>query len=130
MSETPWAEPETRATPGYDDWRTALEGGTILGSACRSCGHVTGTPKRLCGECGSDQLEGVSLPTTGEVYSETTIGVAPAGFEGPYAVAVVDLDGTFLTARVNDDVEIGDTVRFEEVITAEGRPAPVFAPVE
>ncbi len=130
MSEPPRTEPEELAAPRYDDWQSALEEGTILGSRCRRCSHVTATPKRLCVECGGDRLQRVSLPTTGEVYSETTVSVAPAGFDGPYTVAVVDLDGAHLTVRVDDPVEIGDTVQFVDVITSEGCKAPVFGPVE
>lgn len=64
------------------------------------------------------------------LFSETTINVTPAGFDDSYQVAIVDLDGTLLTARIDGAVEIGDHVRFDDIVTADGRPAPVFEPIE
>jgi uncharacterized OB-fold protein len=116
--------------PAYDDWREQLADGTLLGTECASCGQTTATPKRRCSRCGSEQLDGTVLPTTGTVYSETTIEVTPAGFDDSYQIAIVDLDGTHLTSRIEGSVAIGERVQFADIITTDDRPAPVFEPVK
>ena len=121
---------DIQGTPEYDDWRKLLKEGVLLGTECESCGEVTATPKRRCIECGSEQLDGTVLPTTGNVYSETTINVTPTGFNDSYQIAIVNLDGTLLTARIEGTVEIDDRVRFSDIVTTDGRPAPVFKPIE
>jgi len=63
----------------YEDWATALRDGTLLGQRCSDCGHVTAAPKAACAHCGSQGLTTTELPTTGEVYTETTLEVVPEG---------------------------------------------------
>lgn len=121
---------DIQGPPEYDDWRNLLEEGTLLGIECESCGWTTATPKRRCIECGSEQLDGIALPTTGDVYSETTLNVTPPGFDDSYQVAIINLNGTLLPARIDGTIEIGDCVRFSDVVTTDGRTAPVFEPIE
>ncbi len=128
--DRPSVAEDVRGVPDYDDWRELLEAGILMGSQCGSCGQTTATPHRRCIECGSEHLNGTELPTTGEVYSETTINVTPTGFDEPYQIAIIDLDGTRLTARIAGTVEIADRVRFSDTITTNGCPAPVFEPIE
>ena len=114
----------------YAEWREQLEAGVLLGLECRSCEHVTATPKRVCSNCGARELGAVELSTRGKVYSETTINVTPEGFDGPYQVVIVELEGVHLLVRVDDTVEIGDVVEFSGTVVTEDLPAPVFEPVE
>lgn len=120
----------TQGPPDYEQWRSMLEEGVILGTICEDCGQTTATPKRRCIQCGSERLGPVELPTTGRVYSETTIFVTPDGFEDSYQIAMIDLDETVLTVRVDGTVEIDDRVQFAGTIASDGRPAPVFEPLE
>lgn len=112
----------------YRAWVDALQDGFLLGQRCRECGNETATPKAACNDCGSRRLETVDLATTGTVYTETTIAVAPAKFEGEYRIAVVDLadSNTRITARLEGDAEIGDTVELSGVLEVD-EPVPVFA---
>lgn len=115
---------------GYEEWATALEAGELLGQRCLECGHETAAPKAACGRCGARALETISLPTAGTVRAETTVAVAPEGFDGPYRVAVVDLGEARVLARLADgrDAEIGDRVAFEGAVSSpDGEPAPLFA---
>ncbi|GAB7011028.1 Zn-ribbon domain-containing OB-fold protein [Halorubrum trueperi] len=114
----------------YEEWREQLEAGVLLGLECRSCGHVTATPKRVCINCGARELDAVELPTRGTVYSETTIEVTPEGFDGPYQVVMVELGSVHLLVRVDGTVEIGDVAEFTGTVVTEDLPAPVFEPVE
>lgn len=117
------------ASLGYDGWREALEAGTLVGVRCRACGHVSATPKRACPDCRTRDLDAVELPDRGTVHSETTINVAPEGFEGPYQVAVVILGEARLLVRIDGSVEIGETVEFSGTVEESGDPGPVFEPV-
>lgn len=110
----------------HEEWADALRDGDLLGVTCTDCGATYGTPFAVCNECGSRNMETTDLPTEGEVYSETTIQVSPIGFEGPYQVGTVQLDGARVTARLDDEVVIGDRVVFDGVLGANGDIAPVF----
>lgn len=120
--------PESGAELTYGDWRAGLEEGTLLGLECASCGHRTASPKAACIACGARDLDTVTLPTDGIVHSETTIAVAPTGFEGPYQVAIVDLGDVRLLARIDGEADIGDSVTFAGGTDDSTHPAPVFEP--
>ena len=107
-------------------WAAALQDGTLLGQQCRDCGDATAAPKAACASCGSRDIEAVALPTTGTVHSETTVMVAPTGFEAPYQVAVVTVGDARVMARIDGEVAIGDEVEFVDVVEGVGQPAPVF----
>ncbi|MDZ7688301.1 MAG: zinc ribbon domain-containing protein [Halobacteriales archaeon] len=115
---------ETELT--YADWAEALREGELVGQECDDCGNVTSTPKAACTDCGSRALSRVTLPEEGTVYTETTVAVAPEGFEGGYKVGVVDLGEARVLGRLDDEAEIGDVVAFADVFEHEGEPAPVF----
>jgi uncharacterized OB-fold protein len=110
-----------------NDIANALRDGVLLGQECGDCGHGTGTSAAACSHCGSRDLTVVTLPEDGEVYTETKINVPPPAFEGPYTVALVELtDGTRLTAHIEDEVSVGDSVSFQGIIDEDIRPAPIF----
>jgi len=112
--------------PTHEEWRAALEEETLLGVECQECGWTSATPKRGCHECHSRDLHGVELPTTGELYTETTITVSPEGFESGYQVGVVDIGPSRVMARIANDVEIGDEVTFTGISRQGDAPVPLF----
>ncbi|TKR27613.1 Zn-ribbon domain-containing OB-fold protein [Natronomonas salsuginis] len=93
-------------------WSEALEDGELLGQACGGCDATLGAPKAACPHCGSRELETIELPTSGTVYTETTINVPPIGIDQRgYQVAVVQLgDARVLGRLVDQDVGIGSRV--------------------
>lgn len=107
-------------------WAEALRSGVLLGQTCTACGHVTGAPKAACARCGVRDLTVSRLATEGEVYSETTITVAPEGYNAPYKVALVSLGEARVLARVAEDAEIGDIVSLAGVFDAGEYPTPLF----
>lgn len=123
---------ETRELPEtlrYDDWARAVTEGRLLGQACPDCGHVAGAPKGACAQCGSRDVETVELPTTGEVYTETTVHVPPVQFEERgYQVALVQLGDARVMVRIEGDhVDIGEEVTLSDYTDEDdGHPAPVF----
>jgi hypothetical protein len=113
-------------------WSEALRSGRLLGQACPDCGHVAGAPKAACAQCGSRSVETVELPTTGEVYTETTVMVPPEGVEeGGYQVAIVEVGEARVMGRIEGEVVgIGDELRLAGYVTGErGDPGPLFEPL-
>ncbi|AGN01800.1 hypothetical protein L593_09275 [Salinarchaeum sp. Harcht-Bsk1] len=119
--------PAGATDPSYEEWRRSLwEDETILGQRCGDCGHATAAPKAACARCGSRDLDRIELPTEGEVWARTRIEIAPADFDGPYTVALVDLGEAKVLARLTDEFAIGDSVALTDVYEGDLGPAPVF----
>jgi hypothetical protein len=110
----------------YADWSEELREGELIGQECTDCGNVTGTPKAACPECGSRELSMTEIPEEGTVYTETTVAVAPEGFEGGYKVGIVQVGEARVLGRLDDEAEIGDEIVFADFFDHEGEPAPVF----
>ncbi|HYG91237.1 MAG TPA: OB-fold domain-containing protein [Azospirillum sp.] len=68
--------------------------GSITIFRCAACGALDPTPRGVCRACLSDRLERVAVAGTGALAAATLIRRPPKGMDadGPYAVAVVDLD--------------------------------------
>ncbi|WP_254809899.1 Zn-ribbon domain-containing OB-fold protein [Natronosalvus amylolyticus] len=127
MSETDSSE-ATESLPeqlNHRTWTQALREGRLLGQRCRDCGAETATPSGACNTCGSRERETIELPTTGTLYTETTVAVAPQGFDGGYRVGIVDLGSTRVMARLEGDSDIGDSVELAGVLEVDS-PVPVF----
>ncbi len=76
----------------FDSFREGLREGKLLGLKCNDCGGYTAPPRKVCGECGSENMEVVSLSGRGEIQTFTVIHVAPEGFEPPFTVAMAKLE--------------------------------------
>jgi uncharacterized OB-fold protein len=110
MSDGPVPGPDE----GYDQWADALaEDGYYL--QCPN-GHGSLPPRRVCPECGSDDLAEESLPLVGEVATFTEVHVAPPDFvdNTPYVTAVADFGPVRITGIVrgaeSSEIEIGTEV--------------------
>jgi uncharacterized protein len=75
----------------FVDWRERLRAGKLLGLKCKECGRVTCPPRKVCANCGSEKLEILEMQGEGKIRSFTVCMTVPAGFQGPYVVAVADL---------------------------------------
>ncbi len=81
----------------------ALRENRLLGLKCNKCGAYTVPPKKVCMECGSEDLEISELSGMGTVQTFTVIRVPPEGFEAPYVVAMAELDeGPWVMGNVVD----------------------------
>lgn len=117
--------------PSYEEWQRALRNeNELLGQQCSDCGHTTVAPKAACVRCGGRDLDRVQVSTDGTVYSWTTIAVAPADFEAPYDVALIDLGEARVLGRVRGDPSIDDPVELVDVVDSGPGPAPVFGTVD
>ena len=83
----------------------ALKENKLLGLKCRACGAITATPRMVCRECNSTDLEIVELKGTGKIQTFTTAYVASEGREPevPYVIVLVELDeGPWLMGNLGD----------------------------
>lgn len=92
----------------------------LVALKCAECKRLFMPPRYLCPECGRASLKEVTLSGKGQVYTHTTIRVAPMAFEQqiPYHVAVIRLEEDLnITARLvpeeGIEVELGAPVAFE-----------------
>lgn len=99
-----------------------LHEGELTTTQCTDCEALHFPPRIICPECTSDNLEYVSLPHNGELYSFTEVrGTAAIGMNSdtPFVAGVVDLGETQLSARIDDagydDLRIGDPVQLKIV---------------
>lgn len=119
---------------GYDDFLDALDAGEGYYLSCAN-GHGWFPPRRVCPECGSQELTEEPLPDAGEIVTHTTISVATPSFDEdtPYVTAVADFGPVQLTGQVRgvdpEAVETGMVVGagLEETETT-GDPLVVFRP--
>lgn len=119
--------PDERALD-HARWSASLAEGKLLGLECTDCEWTTATPVRRCGHCGSADLAAAELPGQGTVHTETTVQVAPAGFERGYQVAIVEVGDTRVMARLEGSAAIGDKVELVGAFTGGGSPVPLFTP--
>jgi uncharacterized OB-fold protein len=104
-----------------------------LAAARCVCGELSYPPRRICLHCGEYDRTvpvPVPLPRTGEVYTVASVNVPVPGVPGPYALAIVALDGVpvRVLAKVTDApataTEIGDRGRLvlRRIAVREGVP--------
>jgi uncharacterized OB-fold protein len=68
---------------------------TLVGGYSASSGHHHFPLAAVCPYTGADDVEEVTLPTTGRLWLWTAVTSAPPGYDGPvpYGFGVVELDG-------------------------------------
>ena len=87
----------------FNNYRDALREGKFLGLKCNECEAYTAPPQKVCGECGSEDMDIVPLSGKGEIQTFTVVHVAPEGFEPPLPVAVAKLDeGPWVMGNIID----------------------------
>lgn len=84
------------------------------------CGIESVTKKVFCSSCGKEITNEFNVPDEGTVYSYTVIQVPPTQFAhlAPYTVALIQLNNSKakVTARILDQVSIGDRVKLESIV--------------
>lgn len=97
-----------------NDWRLRGQRYRLEGERCGHCGETIFPPRDICPECHKPAKTPETFSGRGEVYTYSTVYVAPEGFETytPYTVALVRLEeGPMVTAQLTDiapaEVSIG-----------------------
>ena len=95
---------------GFDDFLDAVAAGEAYYLACPE-GHGWLPPRRVCPECGSQDLTEESLPESGTVETYTIVRVPAPSFadDAPYATAIVDFGSVRVTATYDGDPETVET---------------------
>jgi len=86
-------------------WRTTGQRYQLVGEVCPSCGNRIFPPRDVCPVCEKEARTPFTFSGKGELYSYSTVHVAPEGFEKfvPYTVALVRLaEGPLVTAQLTD----------------------------
>src|SRR5215471_9359194 len=76
----------------------------LEGRRCTRCGELTFPPREACGACRGREMEPFRFSGRGTVYSFAEVAQPLAGFNGPYTVALVELEegGVRVTAQLTD----------------------------
>jgi len=96
--------------PRYHRLRSAYY--RLEGRRCTACQAVQFPPRDRCQKCRASSLEPHRLSGRGKVYAFAEVAQAPAGFDAPYVVAMIELEeGIKITAQLTDvepqDVAVG-----------------------
>ena len=84
---------------------------------CVSCGARFFDRRNACASCSGTEFKKARVSTTGEVRAFTIVSMAAPGIPVPFVAAVVDCDGTSVSANVvntepdPDHVQLGMKVR-------------------
>ncbi|GHF18683.1 hypothetical protein GCM10017786_60550 [Amycolatopsis deserti] len=62
-------------------------------SVCRDCSARWYPPREVCSTCASAELTQTVTGDRGVVYASTVVRVGAAGFDTPYVLSYVDIDG-------------------------------------
>jgi len=87
-------------------WDSARES-RLIACKCADCGAFRMPPTAFCWNCRSREIEWVTLPGTGTVYTFTIVRhpMTPAARHAiPYVVAVISLDGAAGTRLISNVV--------------------------
>ena len=75
----------------------------LEGQRCRGCERTQFPSAPRCQSCGGEALFTFALSGRGAVYSFAELDQPPAGFPGPYVVALVELEeGPRVAAQLTD----------------------------
>ncbi|WP_138797202.1 Zn-ribbon domain-containing OB-fold protein [Halostella sp. PRR32] len=97
---------------GYDDLLDAVEDGSGYYLECAN-GHGSVPPRRVCPDCGTDDLTETPLPESGEIETYTVTHVATPSFseDTPYVTAIARFGAVRVTGQIRnidpDNVEEG-----------------------
>ncbi|MFC1968091.1 Zn-ribbon domain-containing OB-fold protein [Chloroflexota bacterium] len=110
---------ETKAAAFVD----YLDGGKVMATKCRGCGHVYFPPRMDCADCSTGDTEWVEIGGKGKLTTYTTVNYGPTGFEddSPYVLALAEFaGGVKVFGRVSKEIgekeiEVGMDVRVAPV---------------
>jgi uncharacterized OB-fold protein len=92
-----YGKPLPIPSPLAEPFWSALRKKELHLQKCMNCGHFNHPPKLACSACHSRDVAWTKVAGTGRIYSYTIVHRPPVpAFKGdvPYAVGLVDMDGT------------------------------------
>ena len=114
---------------GYDEWIAAVDEDEGYFLACPS-GHGSLPPRRLCSQCGSEELRQQPLAGTGsvETFTETHVPIPAFGEDAPYVVAIAAFDDVRITGQLRG-IDAGSVEAGLEVQVTVGERATTDDPI-
>ena len=102
-----------------------LAQGRLSTTRCAGCGRMAWPPRAFCAECCADRFDWVELAGEGTLQAFTVQDTGlPAGFAGPRAFAIVEVDGLRIFTVILDaeigQLTIGQRVRLHPLRVADG----------
>jgi hypothetical protein len=70
-------------------------------SVCPRCESRWFPPRQECSNCAHDQLDSVVASPDGVAYACSVVRIGPPGFDAPYLLAYVDVDGVRILAQAD-----------------------------
>ena len=110
-------------------WQS-LADGRFETTVCSDCGKAGFPPRPICRHCWSRAMEWKSMATTGQLYTHTSVHVAPRAFAtlAPYTIGLVDLeDGLRLMCRVITDGKVPEIGTPVDMVVLAHEDGPLFA---
>ncbi len=86
------SRPLPQPTPETQHFWDGTKVGELRLQRCNDCGHIYFPPRPLCPECSSRNVEVFAASGNGKLLSYVINHRPHPSFEGPYAIAVVELD--------------------------------------
>jgi uncharacterized OB-fold protein len=65
--------------------------GSLIGSKCRTCGHILAPLTTTCCYCRGEDLQEIELSRHGKLYSYTVVHQPHPKFGAPYSVGFIEL---------------------------------------
>ena len=93
-----FAPPPGRAV-GAENFLTDGTRAVLRVTRCRDCGSAWFPARAQCSTCASRHMTEELTSTSGIAYASSVVRVGPPGFEAPYVLAYVDVDGVRLLAH-------------------------------
>lgn len=121
--------------PEADEFLSGAAVGELRIQRCRSCRKSYFPPRPFCPYCGGRDVEAFTASGRATLYSYIISHIQTPGFEGPFAIAVVELEeGPRMMTNVIDCAQTPEALQLdmELEVTFEKRggvPMPCFRPV-
>ena len=106
----------TQPLPAVPYLKIPQDGAPYLeGHRCGNCQATYLGERSVCSKCGArDQIEAVTLPNSGKLYSYSIVYRSFPGIEVPYVSAIVDLDdGTAIKGNLIGVDPDPDSIEFD-----------------
>ena len=83
----------------------------LIAGRCQNCDWTSFPANSVCPMCLNEDIRTLALPSTGQLYAETTVHVAPRPWHRPMSLGYVDFEGGVrVFGHLQNAPEIGQTV--------------------
>lgn len=119
--------PPTGEVVGAENFLTDGTRVVLRVTKCRNCGSAWFPARTQCSTCASRDVTQGQTSTSGIAYASSVVRIAPSGFDAPYALAYVDIDGVRVLTHVESTEALppGTPVELRLAIIGTGEDGPL-----